>query len=96
MDSSFWFDAINLGWSIVYIEGAQVIIKKKYIVFLSLKIVFVLANSVDPDEMQHLIWLFTVLSKYDLGVTSIRRVKLVLLTCDPFIFTLNDSKGAEW
>ena len=25
MDSSFWFDAINLGWSIVYIEGSQVI-----------------------------------------------------------------------
>ena len=40
------------GWSIVYIEGSQVTIKKK-IVFLSLKIGFVLANSADPDEMLH-------------------------------------------
>ena len=40
MDSSFWIDAINLGWSIVYT------------VFPSLKIVLVIvANSVDPDEM---------------------------------------------
>ena len=49
MDSSFWFDAINLGWSIVYIEGSQVILYEQ-IVFLPLKIVFVLANNVDPDE----------------------------------------------
>ena len=27
-DSSFYFDAINLRWSIVYIEGSQVIISK--------------------------------------------------------------------
>ena len=26
MDSSFWFDAISLGWPIVYTEGSQVII----------------------------------------------------------------------
>ena len=25
MDSSFWFHAINLGWSNIYIEGSQVI-----------------------------------------------------------------------
>ena len=48
MDSTFWSDAINLGWSIVYTEGSQV-----KIVLLSLKIVFVIANSVDPDEMPH-------------------------------------------
>ena len=35
----------------VYIEGSQVIISKKDIVFLSMKINFVLANSADPDEM---------------------------------------------
>ena len=45
MGSSFWFDIINLGWSIVYIDGTQVKMLQK-IVFLSLKIVFVLANSV--------------------------------------------------
>ena len=54
MDSSFWFDTINLGWSIVYIEWSHVIISKNIkIGFLSLKIVFVLANSVDPDDMLH-------------------------------------------
>ena len=26
MDSSFWFDAINLRWSIIYTEVSQVII----------------------------------------------------------------------
>ena len=44
MDSSFWFETIKLGRSIVYIKGSQVIIsKQKYISFL--------ANSEDPDEM---------------------------------------------
>ena len=50
MDSSFWFDTINLGWSIVYVEGQQVTSQIK-IVFLSLKILFVLANSIDPYEI---------------------------------------------
>ena len=52
MDSSFWFDAIDFGWSIVYIEGSQVVFPNNS-EYLSLKIVFVLANSVDPDEMLH-------------------------------------------
>ena len=43
--SSFWFDTINIR-SIVYDLNFQI-----EIVFFSLKIVFVLANSVDPDEM---------------------------------------------
>ena len=37
----------------LYIEGSQVIIKKK-IVLLSLKIHLILAKSEDPDEMQHI------------------------------------------
>ena len=54
MDFSFLFETINLGWSIVYIEGSKVKkIVKHNIVFLSLKIFFVLANSVYPDEMWH-------------------------------------------
>ena len=55
MNSSFWFEAINLGRSIVYIKGSQVIISKLKFqsIFLSLKIVYVLANVVDPDEMPH-------------------------------------------
>ena len=46
------FDTVKSGLSIVYIEGSQIIISTK-IVFLSLKISFVLVNSVDPDEMMH-------------------------------------------
>ena len=56
MDSSFWFDTVNLGWSIVNIEGSQVI--KFPNCFSSLKITFVLANSVDPDEILHYVALY--------------------------------------
>ena len=42
MDSSFWFDTVYLGWSIVYIEGH---------ILSFTHIVFVLTDSVDPDEM---------------------------------------------
>ena len=50
MDSSIKFDTVQSGWSIVPIEGSQVILSKNF-VFLSLKIDFGLANSADPDEM---------------------------------------------
>ena len=46
------YDTINLGWFIVYIEGSPVIISNKNLISY-LKIVIVLANSVDTDEMQH-------------------------------------------
>ena len=45
------FDTVKSGWSLVYNEGLQVIISPKNILFLSLKIDFILANSADPDEM---------------------------------------------
>ena len=38
----------KLGWSIVYIKGTQVKMYKN-IVFLSQKMIFVLANSADTD-----------------------------------------------
>ena len=44
------FDTVKSGWFIVYIEGSQFIIPNT-IVFLTLKIVFVLPNSAHPDEM---------------------------------------------
>ena len=48
MDSSFWFETINWGRSIVYIKGSRVIIsKQKYISFF----LYVLASGVDPAEM---------------------------------------------
>ena len=45
------FDTVKSGWSIVYMEGIQVIIIFFFIVLLSLKIDLVLANSADPVEM---------------------------------------------
>ena len=33
MECSIWFDTINLGWSIVYIEGLHVIISKNCFFF---------------------------------------------------------------
>ena len=52
MEFSIKFDTVKSGWSIVYIEGSQVIISKN-VVFLSLKIDCSKANSADPDEMSH-------------------------------------------
>ena len=52
MNSSYLYYKIHFGLSIVYIEGSQVIISKKYC-FITLKINFVLANSADSDEMLH-------------------------------------------
>ena len=43
---------------------------------ISLKINFVLANSTDPDEMLHFIWVFTVCKSPDSGVSSLKRVKV--------------------
>ena len=43
-DSSFLFNIISLGWSIEFIEGSQAMISKP------LKIAFVSANGVDPDD----------------------------------------------
>ena len=48
---SFWLDTINFGWTIVYIEGVIGYKLQINIVLLSMKIDFVLANRVDPDDM---------------------------------------------
>ena len=50
MEFSTKLHTIKSRWSIVYIKGSKVIISKD-IIWLSLKIKFVLANSADPDEM---------------------------------------------
>ena len=65
MDSSFWFDAINLGWSIVYTERSQVII--------STKNVFLTLNNT-ANIMRHFICVFNICQSPHLGVTSIERV----------------------
>ena len=53
MEIPIKFDTVMSGWSIIYIEGSQVIIYRKILGFFSPKIDFVLANSTDPDEMPH-------------------------------------------
>ena len=44
MDISIKFDTVKSVWSIVYIEGSQVILSKIYCISF-------LANSADPNEM---------------------------------------------
>ena len=44
MEFCMKFDTVKSGWSIVCIEGLQVIILKKKTTFLSLKLDFALAN----------------------------------------------------
>ena len=48
-------DTISMGLPIVYFKGSQVEFSKllSTCVFLSLKVVLILTNSVDPDEMQN-------------------------------------------
>ena len=53
MEYSTWYDTINLGWFIVYIEGSQVIISNLNWIF-SLMVVLAIANSVDRDEIEFL------------------------------------------
>ena len=49
MESSFWFDKVNLGWFFVSRSCRLKFLNRN----VSLKIVFVFANSVDADEMLH-------------------------------------------
>ena len=50
MEFSIKFDTVKSGWSIVYFEGLQVSITKKFRI-LSLKIDLVLENHADPYKM---------------------------------------------
>ena len=52
MDSSLWFDTMILVNPFVNIFGCQVLIFKKCYIILSGDLL-TLANSVDPNEMQH-------------------------------------------
>ena len=52
MEFSFWFDTINLGWSIVYVNGMGYDFKIK-VVNHSLKFVFILSNTVGTGVMPH-------------------------------------------
>ena len=68
-------DSKSVGLYIVYFRALN------YDVFLSLKVVLILANSADPFEMQHFICIFTVCKSDFLRVSNIQRVKLHLSWC---------------
>ena len=53
MDSSFWFDTINLGIKSIVHLGVSGYNFQKNVAFLCLKIFFTFTNIEDPDEMQH-------------------------------------------
>ena len=55
MDFSVHIDTLSMGVPIVYFMGSQIELKNclNYDVFVSLKVVFILANSEDPIEMKH-------------------------------------------
>ena len=53
MDFPTHIDTMSIGLPIVYFKGSGYNFLYKG-VFLSLKVVLILANSADPDEMQHL------------------------------------------
>ena len=67
-------------WSVVYIEGSQVLISI-FLIFRSLKIDFAVVNSVDPDEMPHYVAfhldLFCLPTYIRLGVSGPQNVKLI-------------------
>ena len=56
MDFPIHIDTISIGLPILYLEGSQIVVSKLlcifYYIFLSLKLVLILANSEGPYEMQ--------------------------------------------
>ena len=50
-NSSILFDIMSLGWFIVQVKGSQVGIFKLNMLQSLIKIVYILANCGDPDEM---------------------------------------------
>ena len=52
MEFTIMFDMVASGWSIIYTEGSQVIISRKYYISFS-ENRFALVNSADPVEMPH-------------------------------------------
>ena len=52
MDSPKQIKAIRMGLSIIYFKGSQVIISQILCISV-IDVVLILANSEDPDEMQH-------------------------------------------
>ena len=77
------YDTVKSEWSIVYIEGSQVIVSKNITyIFLSLTIDFVLANSAGPDEMLYFIRVFTLCQSTRFGPKRIMWILVVIVKLD--------------
>ena len=83
MEFSIKLHTIKLGGSIVYRGATGYNFQKKYIVFLSLKIDYDLANSADPDGIIPYYTAFHLglhcLPKYPLGVSGPQRASKDLI-----------------
>ena len=66
VDFPIHIDTISIGFSILHFKGSQVEVSEIWCIS-ALKVVLIIANSVDPDKMQHYC--------IRLGVSSIKRVK---------------------
>ena len=81
MDFPIHIDTTSMGVPIVYFKGSQAKYYLNFDVFLSLKVFLILANRIDPDEMQHYAAFHLglhCLPKYLFRVSSIQRVKRIL------------------
>ena len=82
MDSSLWFDTINLGWFQCLYLGVSAYDLKK-VQYFRLKIIFfILTNGVDPDEMPQYVAFHLCLhclQKNMLVVFSIQRINDILV-----------------
>ena len=78
MDFPILIDTVSMVLSIVYFKGSHVEFLY-YNVFLSLKVVLIVGNSADPEEMLHSFWVFTICQSTRLGVSTLQRVNSVSL-----------------
>ena len=74
MVSSFWFDTINLDGPLYTLIGHRLKFLNQIVVFFSKDKVCLLYGA-DPDEMLHLIWVFTVCQSTRLGAFDLQRFK---------------------
>ena len=77
MDFPIYIDTTSMELSILYLKGFPV---KSYLIFMYMyfcpTFFFFIANSADPDEMPHFIWVFTVCQSTCLLVSRMQRICL--------------------
>ena len=89
MKVSIKFDTVKTEWFTIHPKGSQVITSKN-ILFLSLKNIFVLANSANPDEKQtkaefHLVCLFGLILHVPVNNFSINLLAILFVVFYRFL-----------